>query len=87
MPMRSVMKERRWSAELEKDGDVRQPRCKVRLNGFGQGQLTLRNTCRRREKGNNCKGAGGTIRFTQELRREASYDPEIWMQEQKERKI
>lgn len=56
--MRSVVKERRWSAELEKDGDVRQPRCKVRLNGFSQGQLTLRNTCRRREKGDNCKGAG-----------------------------
>lgn len=31
--------------------------------------------------------AGRTIRFTQEMRREASYDPEIWMQEQKERKI
>lgn len=39
------------------DGDVRQPRCKVRLNGFSQGQLTSRNTCRRQER-KSPKGAG-----------------------------
>jgi hypothetical protein len=32
------------------------------------------------------KGAGQTVRFTQGPRRCASYDSEIWMQEQKERK-